>query len=144
MTLVPRLRTERVNPTFLEMNTSFSAFRTEDIHGFSEPNIGFSAHREARGFSAKLRSIVLLRAPYTLRQSGGMGEEPLSWLILVILFACTRVDTCHPWNCMRSIQHAFLPIWQSLVLPQELRIKRHIPMWLFGIIIKYYSQGLSP
>jgi hypothetical protein len=126
MTQVPRLRTERVNPTFLETNTGFSTFRTEDIHSFSEPNIGFSSHRKARGFSAKLRSIILLRAPYPLRKSGGMGKEPLSRLILAILFACTRVDTCHPWNCMRSIQHAFLPIWQSLILPQELRIKCHI------------------
>jgi hypothetical protein len=67
MTQVPRLRTERVNSAFSEMNTGFSAFRTEDIHGFLEPNKRFSAHREARGFSAKLMSIVLLRAPYTLK-----------------------------------------------------------------------------
>jgi hypothetical protein len=111
MTQVPWLRMERVNPTFSETNMGFSTFRIEDIHGFSEPNIGFSAHREARGFSVKLRSVVFLRAPYTLRQSGGMGEEPLSRLILAVLFTCTRVDTCHPWNCMHSIQHAFLPIW---------------------------------
>jgi hypothetical protein len=122
MTQVPWLRMERVNPTFSEMNTGFSAFRTEDIHGFffSEPNTGFSAHREARGFSAKLGSVVLLRAPYTLRQSGGMGEEPLSRLILAILFACTRVDTCHPWNCMRSISMHSFPFGSPSSFPKNL------------------------
>jgi hypothetical protein len=49
MTQVPRLRMERVNPTFSETNT------------------GFSSDREAQGFSTKLESFILLRAPYMLK-----------------------------------------------------------------------------
>jgi hypothetical protein len=30
------------------------------------------------------------------------GNGTFSRLTLAILFACTRVDTCHPWNCMCS------------------------------------------
>jgi hypothetical protein len=47
MTQVPWIRMERVDLTFSKMNKGFSDFRTEDLHYFSEPNIGFSAHREA-------------------------------------------------------------------------------------------------
>jgi hypothetical protein len=72
-----------------------------------------------------------------LRQLGGMEEGPLSWLISALLFACTRVDTCHPWNCMHLLC-TFSPC-------QELRIKiKHKMHMFFGIIIKYYSQGLIP
>jgi hypothetical protein len=120
MTQVPRLRTERVNSVFSEMNTGFLAFRTEDIHGFLEPNTGFSAHREARGLSAEIGLVVLLKALYALRQSGGMGKEPLSWLILVVLFACTRVDTCHPWNCMHSISMHSFPFGSPSSFPKNL------------------------
>jgi hypothetical protein len=39
---------------------------------------------------------------FTFRRSGRMEEEPPTWLISAILFACAWVDTCHPCNCMRS------------------------------------------
>jgi hypothetical protein len=49
---------------------------------------------------------VSCRLAYTLslRQSGRNGCEPPSRLTTSVLFACTRVDTCHPGNCMRSIR----------------------------------------
>jgi hypothetical protein len=126
MTRVPRLRMERVNLTFLESNTGFSAFRIEDIHGF------FRAKHRLFGSQGSTRVLSKAQVGRTAQSSihaqvvGWNGRGTLSRLILAVLFACTRVNTCHPWNCMRSIQHAFLPIWQSLVLPRELRIKRHI------------------
>ena len=39
---------------------------------------------------------------FTLRRSGRMEKNPPPRFISAIIFACTRVDTCHPWNCMRS------------------------------------------
>jgi hypothetical protein len=69
---------------------------------FSEPDTDFLNHRDAQRFSTGVGLVVLSRAPYAFRQSGRMEEEPFSWLTLAILFTCVRVDTCHPWNCMRS------------------------------------------
>jgi len=44
-------------------------------------------------------------ASMALAQSiGSNGCEPPSWLTASVLFACTKVDTCHPGNCMRSIR----------------------------------------
>jgi hypothetical protein len=38
-----------------------------------------------------------------------------------LIFACTRVDTCHPGNCMCSIRTPFLPpLGKSRVLPKDL------------------------
>jgi hypothetical protein len=123
-----------------EGEPSFS--ETEGVHGFSETHRLFQLSGNARGILAEVGSVLLFRAPYTLRQSGGMEEGPLSWLISAILFACTRVDTCHPWNCMRSISMHPLCTFSPC---QELRIKiKHKMHMFFGIIIKYYSQGLSP
>jgi hypothetical protein len=53
---------------------------------------------------SKLHDCLLQTGSYDSgsRQSGPLEEEPPSRLILVILSACTRVDTCHPWDCMRS------------------------------------------
>jgi hypothetical protein len=39
---------------------------------------------------------------FTLRRSGRMEKIPLPRFISAIIFACTRVDTCHPGKCMRS------------------------------------------
>jgi hypothetical protein len=60
-----------------------------------------------------------------------------SRLISGLLFACTRVDTCHPWNCMRSTSTH--PPLEITPLP-KLRIKHKMHM-SFGIILKYYSQA---
>jgi hypothetical protein len=65
--------------------------------------------------------VFLQRSPgFTLRRSGPNGEDPLTRFISAIIFACTRVDTCHPGNCMRST--ACIPFARSLPC-QELRIK---------------------
>jgi hypothetical protein len=55
-----RFRTE-VNPALLESITGFW-FNTRYTRVFSEPDTGFSDHRDAQRFSAELGSIVLLRA----------------------------------------------------------------------------------
>jgi hypothetical protein len=39
---------------------------------------------------------------FPLRRSGRMEKNPPPRFISAIIFACTRVDTCHPWNCMHS------------------------------------------
>jgi hypothetical protein len=72
----------------------FELFR--HVPAISEVNPGFWLSGMHRVFFAEVR-------PFTFRQSGRMEEEePFSRLTLAILFACVRVDTCHPWNCMRS------------------------------------------
>jgi hypothetical protein len=59
------------------------------------------------------RGLMQRSDRFTLRQSGGMEEEPPqqsmgmeakppTWLISALLFACAWVDTCHPCNCMHS------------------------------------------
>jgi hypothetical protein len=50
-----------------------------------------------------LYEVFLQRSDgFTLRRSGRMPKIPLPRFILSIIFACTRVDTCHPGKCMRS------------------------------------------
>jgi hypothetical protein len=79
MTRVPWLRTERVNPPF-QKRTQASRLSEQRVYTvFSEPNIGFSAHKEARGFSAELGSVVLLRARTRSGSLGGNGRgDPLT------------------------------------------------------------------
>jgi hypothetical protein len=81
-----------------------------------------------RGTLVRVGSVVLSRASYAFRQSGRMEEEPFSRLILAVLFACARVDTCHPWNCMHSTS-THHPCTSSPC--QELRIKHkmHLSFW---------------
>jgi hypothetical protein len=104
MTQVPRLRTERVNPTFLETNTGFSAFRTEDLHGFFRAKHRLFDSQRSTRVLCKLGAVLLLRASYTLRQSGGMGEEPFhnsSWPFYSHASGLTLVThgtTCVPFN----------------------------------------------
>jgi hypothetical protein len=45
-------------------------------------------------------------------QMDRMAENPPSRLTASVLFACTRVDTCHPGNCMRSIRTPSSPTWE--------------------------------
>jgi hypothetical protein len=59
---------------------------------------------------------------FTSGSRGSNGGGTPSRLILALLFACTRVDTCHPCNCMHSISmHSFH--LEVCPLPKELRIK---------------------
>jgi hypothetical protein len=67
MTQVPWLRTKRVNLTFSEMNTGFSAFRTKDLHGFFRAKHRLFGSQGSTRVLCKLGSVLLLRAPYTLR-----------------------------------------------------------------------------
>ena len=77
-------------------------------YGLFRTITGFSALRDARGILCRGRVNRTAQSLNTLRQSGGMEEESPSWLILAILSACARADTCHPWNCMCSISlHPF-------------------------------------
>jgi hypothetical protein len=77
---------------------------------------------------------------FTLRRSGRMETPPLTWFISAIIFACTRVDTCHPGNCMRSHNmHPFCTFSPC----QELRIKIKYTC-LLGNNIKILFPGLSP
>jgi hypothetical protein len=79
---------------------------------------------------------------FTSGSGGRMEEEPPSWLISSLylhgpgLTFVTHATACVPSACVPSI-------WKLLVLPKELRI-RHIIHMSFGIILNYYSQGLSP
>jgi hypothetical protein len=103
----PRFRTEKGVPAFPNNTDSFpkstQASRSGNAHtGFLRARHRLLNHRDARRFSTGVGLVVLSRAPYAFRQSGRMEEEPFSRLTLAILFACVRVDTCHPWNCMRS------------------------------------------
>jgi hypothetical protein len=59
-------------------------------------NIGFLTLRNAQGILVEVELVVLFSAPYTLRLSGGMEEGEPSRLTSSVLFACIRVDTCHP------------------------------------------------
>jgi hypothetical protein len=97
----PRFRTEKGCTSFPEQTQILS----QNQHGlliqgvyrwvFSEPDTGFSNHKDARRFSVGVGFVVLSRAPYVFRHSGRMEEEPFSQLTLAVLFACIRVDTCH-------------------------------------------------
>jgi hypothetical protein len=77
---------------------------------------------------------------YAFRQSGRMEKESFSRLILAVLFACTRVDTCHPWNCMRSTRMHH-PCTSSPC--QKLRIKHKCHMFFWNNS-KILFLGLSP
>jgi hypothetical protein len=57
----------------------------------------FSVHRMHEGFSTGVRPVHLL----AVRGSNGGGGTFLT-AHPGRLFACVMVDTCHPWNCMRS------------------------------------------
>jgi hypothetical protein len=83
----------------LSQNNRYTPFGSEDARGFL-----------CRGQTSSPQAV-----------GGRMEEEPLSRLILAILFACTRVDTCHPWNCMHSISMHPLCTFSPC---QELRIKK--------------------
>jgi hypothetical protein len=91
----------------MENGSHGHGFGTER-YGLFRTITGFPALRDARGILCRGRVNRTAQSLYTLRQSGGMEEESPSRLILAILSACTRADTCHPWNCMRSISlHPF-------------------------------------
>ena len=51
---------------------------------------------------------------YMLRQSNRMGEGTPSRSTLSILFACTRVDTCLPGDCMHSTSMNHLSLVRNL------------------------------
>jgi hypothetical protein len=63
-----------------------------------DPNTGFTASRDKPGYSGRWRTSS------THRGSGSNGGSPHPRFSLRLIFACTRVDTCHPGNCMRSIR----------------------------------------
>jgi hypothetical protein len=64
-----------------------------------QDNTGFfSLYRGYTQVPCKLASTALAQS------LGSNGCEPPSWLTASVLFACTKVDTCHPGNCMRSIR----------------------------------------
>ena len=55
------------------------------------------------------------------RKSGRMESEPPSWLAVSVLFACTKVDTCHPGNLHIFHPYTFLPpLGNSRVLKKDL------------------------
>jgi hypothetical protein len=94
----------------MENGSHGHGFRTER-YGLFRTITGFPTLRDARGILCRGRVNHTAQSLYMLRQSGGMEEESPSRLILVILSACTRDDTCHPWNCMCSISlHPFFTL----------------------------------
>jgi hypothetical protein len=82
-----------------QTNTIFSALRTEGVHGFRRTNTGFPppVFRIARGL-LQTSSHPSHSGPYPVewrrRNPSHGSSQPFS--------ACARVDTCHPWDCMRS------------------------------------------
>jgi hypothetical protein len=66
------------------------------VGDFSESDTNIRVTGSPQRFSTGVELVILLRAPYAFRQSGGNGNGTFSRLTLAILFACTRVDTCHP------------------------------------------------
>jgi hypothetical protein len=56
------------------------------------------------------------------RQSDPMESEPPSRLVVSVLFACTRVDTCHPGNYMCSSRTPFFHHLGITGLSKGLRI----------------------
>ena len=85
---------------FPKINVGFS-FR-ECTHRFSQSQTQAFESQGCLKVLYTVGLVVLSKAPYVFMQSGRMEEEPFSWLTLSILFACVRVETCHPWNCMCS------------------------------------------
>jgi hypothetical protein len=142
----PRFRTEKGCTSFPEQTQTLSQNQHRLlVQGmytwvFSEPDTDFSNHRDARRFSAGVGLVVLSRALYAFRQSGRMEEEPFSRLTLAILFACVRVDTCHPWNCMRSTS-THHPCTSSPCQKLRIKHKMHMSFW---DNIKILFPGLSP
>jgi hypothetical protein len=86
--------------------------QTEDVSAFQNQHTGF---------------WISGCTGYLLQRSDGMSgsENREEWRRTPLtahlgrLFACTRVDTCHPWNCMRSISMHPLCTFSPC---QELRI----------------------
>jgi hypothetical protein len=117
-----------------------SISRTEDAHGLSKTTWDFRLSGMHEDFSAGVGLVVLSRAPYAFRKSGRMEEEPFSRLTLAILFACARVDTCHPWNCMHSTS-THHPCTSSPCQKLRIKHKMHMSFWNN---IKILFPGLSP
>jgi hypothetical protein len=65
------------------------------------------------------------------------GRRNPSRSTLAILFTCTRVDTCHPGDCMHSTSMHHLPLVRNL----GQKYKRHMFFWNNNKIL---FPGLSP
>jgi hypothetical protein len=84
-------------PGLSESKHSLLGSQNRGVHGFAETNTGFFPISE-------LHEGLLQRSHGSrsgqFRSNGGGG----AFLIAHpgCLFACVRVDTCHPWHCMHS------------------------------------------
>jgi hypothetical protein len=104
----------------------------------SQNNTAFSPFQKMHeGFSCRGQTVHLQDS------QGRMEEEPPNTARLSLLLHApgltlvTHATACVPSACVPPT------IWKSHVLPKGLRLK-HIMHISFGIILKYYSQGLSP
>jgi hypothetical protein len=115
---------------------------------FLENNIGYLQNQH-RLFPPP--TVSELHKVFCRGWMGSLSDSPIAWRRIphhrssqpfylhglgLILF--THETTCLPLACVP------LTIWKSHVIPKELRIKKHIIHMSFGIILKYYSQGLKP
>jgi hypothetical protein len=84
---------------FLEPDTDSTA-PNRGVHGFFRTNTGFLSPYQ----NYTRNSYRLARTDHAQDSRVEWMREPPSRLTSSVLFACIRVDTCHPWNCMRSIR----------------------------------------
>jgi hypothetical protein len=102
------------------------------------------SQQDVRAISEQIQAFLLVSGSaevgrvHAQKVEGRMEEEPPTWLISAILFACVWVDTCHPCNCMHSFSMRSFHLEVACPSKKELRIK-HIIHMSFGIILKYYS-----
>jgi hypothetical protein len=163
-----------MNRAFQQLNTVFSALPTEGVHGFAETYTGSllpprqnpfpirpaqdrltlwcrecvtdnprKGQRRFRRFRRCTRVFLQGSDPFLLavRESKWRREPPTR---LIAAFYCmVRVDTCRPCDCMRSGNVRASHHLEITCPSKGLRLK-HIMHFSFGIILKYYSQGLSP
>ena len=107
--------------------------------GFLEIDTGYPRNQHRLFFSiSELHKVSCRgRMECTVQKIGSNGGEPPSRLISALyLHGPGLTFFTHATACVPSI-------WKLFVLPKELRI-RHIIHMSFGIILNYYSQGLSP
>jgi hypothetical protein len=86
------------------------------VYTVPQDNTGLTASEMNPGILAD--GVPVLPSEVRVR----MEEDPHPRFSSGLIFACTRVDTCHPGNCMRTT--ACIPFARSLPC-QELRINRN-------------------
>jgi hypothetical protein len=71
----------------------------QGVHDFLRTKHSFTASRDKSGYSGRWSYQF-----HAQRFGSEWRKIPHPRFSLRLIFACTRVDTCHPGNCMRSIR----------------------------------------